>query len=250
MTTILEQFTTSGKIKLPSGKSHTITDCVSTDEGLYLQYLIQQINPKVAVEVGLGSGISSLYILEAMKAHGGKTLIGMDPSQFNTHTDRTTDTHGHVYNGIGLYAIKKSGYGSYYKFYNSTSQQILPQLVGKQTHVNFAFIDGWHTFDHTLIDFFYIDQLLTVGGIVVFHDISFPSINSVCSFVSSNRNYIRLQIPKQYFTKNICAFKKNANDDRNWNHFVPFWETPGLLKTLRSLPSLLRNAVQNRISHI
>lgn len=248
MPNLLKQFINDQTIQLSSGEHHKVTDGVSPDEGLYLQYLIKSIKPKIAIEVGLGSGISSLFILEAIKKYGGKTLIGMDPSQFDKHKDTNTKTHGNVYKGIGLYTVNASRYNKLYKFYNNTSQQILPRLVDKNVQVNFAFIDGWHTFDHTLVDFFYIDQLLTIGGIVVLHDISFPSIDALCKFIVLNRNYEKLQIPKQYNIQNIAAFKKLSKDNRNWDHFVRFWETPGLIATLHTIPSLLKNSLQKKFA--
>jgi hypothetical protein len=55
--------------------------------------------------------------------------------------------------------------------------------------VDFAFVDGWHTFDHVLVDFFYIDRLLRVGGIVVFDDASMPAIHRICRYIATNRQY-------------------------------------------------------------
>ena len=64
------------------------------------------------------------------------------------------------------------------------------QLLSVRAHISeaqgeridFAFIDGAHTFDHALVDFFYIDRMLNVGGIVAFDDLGFPCIEKVCRF--------------------------------------------------------------------
>ena len=40
-----------------------------------------------------------------------------------------------------------------------------------------------------LVDFFLIDKLLRIGGIVVFDDLGLPSIRSVCRYVLSNLHY-------------------------------------------------------------
>jgi hypothetical protein len=52
----------------------------------------------------------------------------------------------------------------------------------KEGQFDFVFIDGWHTFDHTLIDCFYATRLLRVGGILVIDDVSFPAIKRVVDF--------------------------------------------------------------------
>jgi len=66
---------------------------------------------------------------------------------------------------------------------------VLPELAAKGYRIQFAFIDGAHTFDHVLIDFFYVDQMLEVGGVIVFDDVYFQAVNAVLRFVLSNRDY-------------------------------------------------------------
>ena len=55
----------------------------------------------------------------------------------------------------------------------------LPQLVGDRQTIQFAYIDGWHTFDYTLLDFFYVDKMLDPGGVVAFNDCALPSVRRV-----------------------------------------------------------------------
>ena len=58
-----------------------------------------------------------------------------------------------------------------------------------------AFVDGWHTFDYTLIDFFYIDQILKVGGIIAFHDMYGLSKQKVLKYILTHRKY---RVMKEY----------------------------------------------------
>jgi hypothetical protein len=39
-----------------------------------------------------------------------------------------------------------------------------------------------HTFDYALVDFFYIDKMLNIGGVVIFDDLSYPSIRKLCRY--------------------------------------------------------------------
>src|SRR5205085_5854164 len=146
--------------------------------GCLLQNVIRAIRPEVGVEVGLAFGISTLYILEAMRDFGGEKLIGMDPAQ-----------HDRYWRGGGLQNVRQAGYDHRYEFHEDTSQQILPRLVGEGQRIQFAFIDGWHTFDHTLMDFFYIDQMLETGGVIVFDDVGYPAVHAVLRFILANRDY-------------------------------------------------------------
>ena len=56
--------------------------------------------------------------------------------------------------------------------------------------MQFAFIDGWHTFDYTFIDFFYIDRILDVGGVVVFDDTNdYLAVRKVVRYALTHRAY-------------------------------------------------------------
>src|ERR1700737_4705573 len=65
----------------------------------------------------------------------------------------------------------------------------LPSLLGSGLKVQFALIDGLHTFDQVLLDFFYVDQLLEDGGIVAFDDVGMTAINRVVRYASNYPNY-------------------------------------------------------------
>jgi len=153
---------------------------VSQDEGVFLQEIIRSLHPKVSLDVGLAYGVSSLFICEAMREHSpiAKHIV-IDPLQ----------NHPRVFNGIGLKNLERAGYLDFVEFHELTSQVALPQLSEKGTRLDFAFIDGWHTFDHTLVDYFYIDQMLNIGGVVAFDDTNWPSIRKVCRFIATNRSY-------------------------------------------------------------
>jgi len=246
---VLSRIVETGRTILPTGEEVQVDSHIDASCGALLQRVIKTLGPKVGVEVGLAFGISTLYILEAFKETGGEKLIGMDPAQHDNH-----------WCGGGLHNVRQAGYESLYEFHENASQQVLPALVGKGKRIDFAFIDGWHTFDHTLIDFFYIDQMLNAGGIVVFDDVGYPSIKRVCDFIVTNRAYevfdsVRLPIEntskrrlkhaakrfldplvrtdktpaleagrKEFEIDDVyfLALKKRDDDSRRWDHFVHF----------------------------
>ena len=45
----------------------------------------------------------------------------------------------------------------------------IPKFLTKKPF-DFIFIDGWHTFDYTLVDMFYADRLLRIGGYLLIDD--------------------------------------------------------------------------------
>lgn len=249
MLQVLHEIVAAGTTQLSSGEAVNAISGIDPACGHLLQKAIREVRPRVAVEVGLAFGISTLYILEALREVGAEKLIGIDPAQ-----------HDATWRGGGLFNVKRAGYEDLYEFHERPSEEILPALMSAGTRIEFAFIDGWHTFDHVLLDFFYIDKLLTSGGIVVLDDVACPSIRRVCDFVLANLSYeiydsVELK-PSSQLRKTLkraavavfgaltrtdktpprhvlrsqarientyfLALRKTADDTRRWDHFNHF----------------------------
>ena len=177
MNPVLEEILRTGHVRSADGEVIKLHSSISSEEGEFLQQIISETKPVVTLEVGLAYGISALFICEALKRTSNTRHIVIDPSQLSS------------WNGIGISNLERAGYENIIDFYNMPSHLALPQLLAKGVEIDFAFIDGWHTFDSTLIDFFYIDKLLRVGGIAVFDDANLRSIRKVCRFIVTNRSY-------------------------------------------------------------
>lgn len=55
-------------------------------------------------------------------------------------------------------------------------------------------IDGWHTFDYAMVDFFYVDRLLQVGGVVILDDTAaYAAIRKLARYVATHRQYVALK---------------------------------------------------------
>jgi hypothetical protein len=76
------------------------------------------------------------------------------------------------------------------------SELALPKLLERKEIYDFGFIDGWHTFDHTLLDFFYLNRMIRVGGMIVFDDANWPSVSKLVRYVSRYPAY-RMILPSQ-----------------------------------------------------
>ena len=83
--------------------------------------------------------------------------------------------------------MEKSNFRNF-TFHERKSEYILPKLAEEGNKFDFAFIDGWHTFDHTLIDFFYLNRMLDIGGILVIDDVGMPAINKLSRFIHTYPN--------------------------------------------------------------
>lgn len=139
---------------------------VDRTEGQFLRKIIEDVKPQGTLEVGCAYGVSTLYICEAASALPAFAQhIVIDPFQ------RTQ------WRGIGLKHVVEAGYGHLVDFREEPSETVLPALVRAGLTLDFAFIDGWHTFDQVMVEFYYLNRLLRIGGVIAFDDADRRSVN-------------------------------------------------------------------------
>ncbi len=142
------------------GNKRLVDDMISRSEALVLLNVLEKCNAITTLEVGFAHGVSALVFCQALreskKAHAQHYAV--DPNQYTS------------YNGAGCTAIDKAGYSDLLNVLAGPSHIEIPKLLEKGIRIDCALIDGWHTFDYTLIDFFLIDKILRTGGYVAFHD--------------------------------------------------------------------------------
>ena len=71
----------------------------------------------------------------------------------------------------------------------------LPRLVDDGAKYDFVLVDGYHSLDHTMVDVFYADLLLKVGGVLTVHDTPRPAVFEVIQFLESRKPYERISPP-------------------------------------------------------
>jgi predicted O-methyltransferase YrrM len=253
MNSVLSEILETGATKTANGSTTVeVHSSISSTEGQFLQKLVRQLDPNVSLEVGLAHGISALFICDALNPSKRTQHIAIDPNQHG-------GPWGDSWDGIGIANLRRAGYGDIVRLIEAPSYRALAELEGSGQRVDFAFIDGWHTFDFTLVDFFFIDRMLNVGGVVAFDDAntSWPAVRKVCRFVKTNLAYSVLgvngpdpepSLKRRLSERLLCrspfrtllrpeiitpdgsiglvgsciAFQKKADDSRRWNHFVDF----------------------------
>jgi predicted O-methyltransferase YrrM len=178
MNPVLAEILATRTVVAPDGSTIPLNYEISLEEGAAIQRLIRELKPRVTLEVGCAYGVSTLYICEALAEVGGERHIVIDPFQEQG------------WKGLGLFSAKRAGFGDLIEFHKEPSHLALPALVKAQRRVDFALIDGWHTFDYVMVDFFYVDLLLTVGGIAMLDDTGFyPAIRKVARYIATHRRY-------------------------------------------------------------
>ncbi len=134
----------------------------------------------------MGFGVSSLAILAALR-DGGQDgrLISIDP-------DQSTD-----WKGCGLAAVARAELDEKHRLLEDYDYNVLPRLLSSELKIDFAYIDGWHTFDYALLDWWYVDKMLSVGGIVGFNDCGWPAVDKVIRFMLGHRKYAEIDVGLQ-----------------------------------------------------
>lgn len=154
---------------------------VPPETGALLYDLVRQGAART-LEIGMAYGVSSLHICQAHRDNGSGSHTAIDPFQ-----DK--------WKSIGVLNIRRAELEDVLRFIQAPSCVALPQLLKDDERFDLAFIDGAHRFDNVLLDFFYVDCLLNVGGVVVFHDVGMPSVYAAASYILRNRAYEVVRAP-------------------------------------------------------
>ena len=191
------------------GLMHDLDDItrISIEQGHLLAELHATIKPKLSIEIGLAYGFSTLFILDAAFHTNAGRHIAIDPFQDS------------MWHGIGRQAVKELSFDSKFEHIPETSVTALTDLSKQGAKADYIYIDGAHTFDYALVDFFCSNRVLNVGGILIFDDMWMPAIQKVASFIRSNMSGYQ-ELPTA--VSNVLCVKKTKEDDRPWDHFAAF----------------------------
>lgn len=242
MNAVLEEiYRTNRALDLDGNSVDVSTAGVPVFDGEALHHLVRERRPKQTLETGFAFGLSTLFILQALRENGSGRHIAVDPFE------RT------AFKGVGLANVKRAGFEDIFTCIEDYAANALPQLHREGARIDFAFIDGHHTFDQAFLDFYYCDLMMDPGAVVVFHDFSMPAVRKVVTFVLRNLDYelvvtdharalpftrhlyhrvrMMLKQPLEFYgwkysdlwaQCNYAVLRKRAVDSRAWDHYVPF----------------------------
>jgi len=224
-----------GYVNLSTGENRMVTGAVSLQDAMRLSSTVYTNKCMVTLETGVAFGFSTLAIKAAQKKLGVPSHhYAVDPDQFSTHK------------GSAIALLEEYGISDGCEVLPSPAHVYLPELLERGIVLDFAFIDGWHTFDYTLLDFFYIDKMLKPGGIVAIHDCTWPAVQKVIRFINTHRQYELLPFPRVTAlrsayriyksvlrrdssimfslkrTPNLLFFRKAATWEPRWDYFKSF----------------------------
>lgn len=212
-----------------------IGGAVSKNEAHTLASLITEHGCTKSFETGVANGISTLAIVQAISRNQGHHY-GIDPCQHSDHK------------GVALTLLNEYGCLSSFTLCEGPAHLELPKLIEADEKFDFGFIDGMHKFDYKFVDFFLADQVLKVGGILVFHDILLPSTKKIHRLIQRSYDYKQLNVSydspsfirkgkyvaaaflkhKPYWYnwpngfRNLLVFQKMSEPDRPWDYYRNF----------------------------
>jgi len=197
---ILEQF----KSIYIDNKLVDIKDQYNGIIGSYLQEIIEKNDIKKCLEIGMEYGIISFYILSNLKTE----LISIDSYQKEK------------YNNYGIKMLNELKLDNRHKLYRKKPCFVLPHLLQKNDYYyyDFIYINSFHTFDYSLINFFYSDLLLKINGFIIIDNVLDHGVAKCIKYIETNYlNYRKIDSPIT-----IAVFTKNKQDDREWNFHKQF----------------------------
>jgi predicted O-methyltransferase YrrM len=177
---------------------------ISRGEACELAEIVRDGNFAQTLETGMAYGLSTMALAGVHAERGAGDHIAIDFTEYEH------------FEGIGALNLKRAGLEDFVEVIAERSELVLPRLAAEGLTRDFVFIDGSHLFDWVVIDFFYADRLLEVGGVIALHDTLMPAVRRAIDFVSSNLAYEQLPATNT----NLAVLRKLAVDTREWDHYV------------------------------
>jgi predicted O-methyltransferase YrrM len=153
---------------------------MAVSELVSLHELVRTAGCDAALEIGMANATSSVVICAAMADRRNSRLISIDPYQSTEYKNQ------------GLANIARAGFTGQHQLIEEPNYLALPRLLREGRRFGFIFIDGWHSFDHAMLDIFYADLLLNDGGVLALHDTDWPTVHKAVRFLETHKPYDRL----------------------------------------------------------
>jgi predicted O-methyltransferase YrrM len=196
------------------GSLHTLFPIsVSAAEGEALRECVIRENAAHTIEVGLGYGLSAMFIGEGLLQIGNEHAqhVALDPNQ----TTR--------FAGCGLQFLDDAGLTGMVGFHEERSEIVLPRFLAEERHFDLAFVDGNHRFDGVFLDLIYLGKLVQAGGIVFLDDYQLPAIARAASFCTTNLGWSLEEVsPADDLHQWAVLRTSRETDTRPFDYFVEF----------------------------
>src|SRR5277367_1210162 len=165
---------------------------IPPSEGMWFYNHCCSLNPQSTLEIGFAYGFSAIFFLAAIAANKVGHHTAIDPFQ-------RTQWHG-----IGLANVRAVDGESSFRLIEERSDRAATDQTRQNSRFDVIFIDGNHRFDDALVDFYLYAPLCRLQGFIILDDMWMNSIQTVASFIRSNRpDFVEVATHHP----RLCAFK-------------------------------------------
>ena len=143
---------------------------VRTCEAYTMYSLVRNFKYENILEIGTGTGFSSLIFAKALVDEGFSSSYRDDERRYGTvdTIDINEDSPNIFQNNFGKFREYIPELESMITFYNKDSSELIP-FLDKQ--YDLAFIDGCHDYECVKADYENVLKKIRKGGCIVFHDV-------------------------------------------------------------------------------
>jgi predicted O-methyltransferase YrrM len=196
------------------GSAHNVFPvAIPRGEGDALKRWVLRERPTRTIELGLGYGVSTLHICEALRAIGDPSArhVALDPNQHTAFSD------------CGLQLIAEADASDLVEHRPYRSHIDLPRLHERGDRFDFAFVDANHRFDGVFVDLVLLANVVTSGGIMFLDDYQLPSIRRAVSFFVTNRGWTLEETGEAGAEHHWAVLRTSTEPDtRPFDHFIEF----------------------------
>ena len=212
--TIDRLITDGSMIARSDGATHDVrTVAISAAEGEALTRWVVREKATRTLEIGLGYGVSALYICEGLIRTGDPRArhVVLDPFQARRFAN------------CGLQVLEEAGVNSLVEHHDAISQIALPAFLAEGRQFDLGFVDGNHRFDGVFLDLFYLGRLVRRGGVIVLDDYDLPGIRRAVSFYLTNLEWrVEEESSRDDDHQWVVIRTAEKADDRDFRYFVDF----------------------------
>jgi predicted O-methyltransferase YrrM len=186
---------------------------VPAAEGEALRTTVIAESAADTIEVGLGYGISALFICEGLLVNGHPDAhhLVIDPHQ------------SWRFGEIGLDLLDRAGVGDLVEHRSLPSEIVLPALLGEDRRFDLAFIDGNHRFDGVFVDLVFLGRLLRPGSVAFLDDYQLPAVRRAISFFVANLGWTVESVSAEDARHQWAVLRTSDRaDERPYDFFVEF----------------------------
>jgi len=158
--------------------------------GRFLALLVRTLEPRSALELGTGLGLSGAYQASALKLNGAGKLVTLDVHEASRVAER---------------GFAELGLSDWIELRFGLIDETLPDLLAAVGPVDFAFLDAEHSLSATVRHFDLLLPHLADGAVVVLDDITQTREMRLAWAVVSSRPRVVFSLPLRRVGVVVCG---------------------------------------------